>query len=100
MSHGSPDDQPEGQPADAFEEGDQEEDVISLEALSAAYAQLIDGAPSSGVQPPDAGKTADDSVDQVGRQGDPPDELPTSVSPQSILEAMLFVGTAAHRRAR
>lgn len=65
---------------------------LSLEDLSEAYAQLIDAGddPYQKVAPPeDADDAAGDAEDETIEQEDE-----TDISPRSILEAMLFVGDA------
>lgn len=60
---------------------------LSLEDLSAAYAQLLDG----GADPYQPDETEEDEADEedLGAEGDDSD---VEVTPRSILEAMLFVG--------
>ena len=65
---------------------------LSLEALSAAYAELIDGG-SVPYERPDsnASQAEDGAVEEVESGVGSPD---CEISPRSILEAMLFVGNS------
>ena len=65
---------------------------LSLEALSAAYAQLIDGRP--GTESKQAATSPSDDNFRDSEAAPPIDEpVVAKVDPQSILEAMLFVGS-------
>ena len=69
---------------------------LSLEALSAAYAEMIDGGsvpydrPDGEAPEMQAGGTTDDEPDTSDSDTD------CEISPRSILEAMLFVGNSAN----
>ncbi|MDA1048916.1 MAG: SMC-Scp complex subunit ScpB [Planctomycetota bacterium] len=65
---------------------------LSLEDLSEAYAQLIDG----GADPYQVEEIEEDEPDEedLGEQGEDSDEV--EVTPRGILEAMLFVGSSTN----
>jgi segregation and condensation protein B len=76
---------------------------LSLEALSAAYAELLDrgsvpyeGSPSPAQHPATAEMDSPPEVDVF----DEPADAECEISPRSILEAMLFVGNATNEPLR
>jgi segregation and condensation protein B len=78
--------------------GDGGEEAISLDALSAAYAEAMarEGAGAADAVVLADREAAEAAVEEPPDEADrgPADEDPGQVSPQSILEAMLFVGNA------
>jgi segregation and condensation protein B len=81
-------------PSDPFEPPDEDAEspeTIPLESLSAAYAELIHGAPSSERSASEGIPPADGRSDEDDRASDPT----ADVTPLSIVEAMLFVGSSS-----
>ena len=79
---------------DPAEDSQQEppEDGLSLDDLSAAYAQLIDGTAATRRDDSAGEPTAEEEDSAVDHDEPAPEEDETDVDPKTILEAMLFVG--------
>lgn len=81
--------------SDLPEAARQPDAVLSLEGLSKAFAEMLETGDDSSIEAEDKAAADSDATDPSAPSGDQDDGCP--ITPRSILEAVLFVGSSDHK---